>query len=69
MNENLTREQFMEFFRNDDLLNTLSTDDRIEVFSSILPGNSDFTLDLFEKLFAVYCVNDLMIVKVENNKQ
>lgn len=69
MNENLTREQFMKFFRNDDLLNTLSTDDRIEVFASILPGNSDFTQDLFEKLFTDYCVGHLRIVKVENNKQ
>lgn len=69
MNENLTREQFMEFFRNDDLLNTLSTDDRFEVFASILPGNSDFTQDLFGKLFADYCVDHLRIVKVENNKQ
>jgi hypothetical protein len=69
MNENLTREQFMEFFRNDDLLNTLSTDDRIEVFSSILLGNSDFTQDLFEKLFADYCVDHMKIAKVENNKQ
>ncbi len=64
MNENLTREQFMEFFRNDDLLNTLTTDDRIEVFSSILLGNSEFTLDLFEKLFAVYCVVHLKIGEV-----
>lgn len=67
MIDQLTREHFMKFFRNNELLNTLSTDDRIEVFATILPGNSDFTLELFEKLLADYCVEHLRIVKVENN--
>ncbi|TXI83195.1 MAG: hypothetical protein E6Q38_03920 [Crocinitomicaceae bacterium] len=69
MNEQITREQFMEFFRNDDLINTLSTDDRIELFSSILAGSSDFKLELFEQLFADYGVNHLAVVQVEKHKQ
>ena len=69
MNEQITREQFMEFFRNDDLINTLSTDDRIEVFSSILAGSSVFKLELFEQLFADYEVNHLTVVQVEKHKQ
>lgn len=66
MNEYLTRNQFLKFFRNDDLLNTLTVDDRIEVFSSILTGNSDFTQELFEKLFADYCVDHLMIGEIKH---
>lgn len=65
MNEQITREQFMEFFRNDDSLNLLSTDDRLELFSSILVGNSDFKLELFEQLFADYGVNHLTVVQVK----
>lgn len=66
MNENLTREQFMKFFRNDDLLNTLTVDDRIEVFSSILAGNSDFTKELLDKVLSDYEVTNLEVVSVEN---
>lgn len=55
----------MEFFRNDDSLNLLSTDDRLELFSSILVGNSDFKLELFEQLFADYGVNHLTVVQVK----
>ncbi|MEN9441665.1 MAG: hypothetical protein RLZ33_1742 [Bacteroidota bacterium] len=66
MNENLTRGQFMKFFRNDDLLNTLSVDDRIEVFSSILAGNSDFKKELLDKVLSDYEVTNLEVVSVEN---
>lgn len=59
----------MEFFRNDDSLNLLSTDDRLELFSCILPGDSDFKLELFEQLFADYGVNHLAVVKVKKNNQ
>lgn len=66
MNENLTRDQFMKFFRNDDLLNKLTVDDRIEVFSSILAGNSDFTKELLDKVLSDYEVTNLEVVSVEN---
>ena len=66
MNEYLTRGQFMKFFRNDDLLNTLTVDDRIEVFSSILTGNSDFTKELLDKVLSDYEVTNLEVVLVEN---
>lgn len=46
----MTREQFMEFFRNDDTLNTLSADDRIEIFTDILLGDSDISESLLQNL-------------------
>lgn len=42
----MDRQDFMSFFRDTEKLNTLSTDDRIEVFSSILSGSSDITTEL-----------------------
>ena len=60
----MTRNDFMNFFRDTDLLNTLSVDDRIEVFSSILLGNSDFRKQLFDDIFTDYCVSHLEVVEV-----
>lgn len=45
---------FMAFFRDDDKLNELSDDDRIEVFLGILAGNSDITKELLDQLLADY---------------
>jgi len=42
----MTRDDFMDFFRDDEKLNTLSNDDRIEVFRTILAGSSDITSNL-----------------------
>lgn len=60
----MTRNDFMNFFRDTDLLNTLSVDDRIEVFSSILLGNSDFRKKLFDDIFTDYCVSHLEVVEL-----
>jgi hypothetical protein len=38
-----TRDDFMSFFRNDDKLNQLSPDDRMEIFQTILQGAADIT--------------------------
>jgi hypothetical protein len=40
---NMTRDDFMAFFRNDEQLNSLSADDRVEIFSQVLTGSSDVT--------------------------
>lgn len=56
-----TRDDFMAFFRNDEKLNTLSTDDRIEVFRTVLSGESDFTKDLLEEILVDYSVANLEI--------
>lgn len=61
----MTRDEFMSFFRNDETLNTLSVEDRIEVFSSTLLGSSDFTKELLEGVLNDYCVDNLKIVKID----
>lgn len=58
----ITRDDFMNFFRDDDKLNELSVDDRIEVFSTILLGSSDFTKELFDELFSDYGIGHLEVI-------
>jgi len=53
----------MAFFRDDKKLNLLSPDDRIEVFSSILLGSSDFKKKLFDEIFSDYCVGNLEAIE------
>ena len=60
-----TRDEFMEFFRNDEMLNMLSVDDRIEIFLSILLGNLDFTKQLFDTLFSDYEVSHLEVIETK----
>jgi len=62
----ITREEFMSFFRNDEQLNTLTNDDRIEIFAQIISGSSDFTKELLEKILADYSVSHLEIIDKNN---
>jgi len=62
----VTRDDFMEFFRNDEKLNTLSVDDRIEVFSTILLGSSDFKKKLLDDIFSDYSVTTLEVIEISN---
>jgi hypothetical protein len=62
----MDRDDFMAFFRDDEKLNLLSVDDRIEIFSTILLGNSDFKLNLFKDIFSDYSVTHLD--SIETNK-
>lgn len=64
----ITRDDFMLFFRDNELINELSVADRIEVFSTILLGNSDFTKKLFDEVFSDYSVTHLKVVEVEKMK-
>ncbi|MFT4760608.1 MAG: putative addiction module component (TIGR02574 family) [Paraglaciecola sp.] len=57
----ITRDDFISFFRNDEQLNTLSNDDRIEVFSQVLPGSSDFTVELLNEVLSDYCVENIEV--------
>ncbi len=59
----ITRDDFMTFFRNDESLNKLNIDDRIEIFSTILIGNSDFKKELFDKIFSDYGITHLNITE------
>lgn len=61
----INRHDFMSFFRNDEKLNTLSTDDRIEIFYSILPGSSDFTKELLNNVLSDYSLDLNQIIEQE----
>ena len=63
----VSRDEFMAFFRDDECLNTLSVEDRIEVFSYILLGSSDFKKELFDEIFSDYCVSHLDVIEVASS--
>lgn len=58
----MTRDDFMSFFRNDEQLNTLSNDDRVEIFAQILSGGSDLTKEFLEDILADYSVTHIEII-------
>jgi hypothetical protein len=60
-----TREDIMDFCRDDEKLNLLTADDRIEIFSQILLGNSDFTKELLEEVLGDYGVSNLVIFEIK----
>lgn len=62
-----TRKEFMDFFRDDERLNLLSTDDKVEVFTQILQGSSDFTVELLEEVLSDYSVNHIGVYKINDN--
>jgi hypothetical protein len=62
--KNFTREDFMLFFRDNDKLNTLTNNDRIEVFSQILAGGSDLTIELLNSILLDYSKDDIEVVNV-----
>ena len=64
--QQITRETFMQFFRDDEKLNELTTDDRDEVFRTILLGSSDITKELLEDIISDYSVENLEVIKVDN---
>ena len=64
--QNLTREDFMKFFRDNDKLNELTVDDRIEIFRTILIGSSDLTKDLLNEILDDYSVDNLEVIERTN---
>lgn len=61
----LNRAQFMQFFRDDETLSLLTPDDRLEIFSSILLGSDDITLELLERLLSDYCVANIVVQRAQ----
>ncbi|MCB1177704.1 MAG: hypothetical protein KDK36_09015 [Leptospiraceae bacterium] len=59
----MDRTDFMNFFRDDELLNTLSPDDRVEIFRHILLGSSDITKEMLQEIIKDYCVDGLEVVE------
>mgnify|MGYP001055465255 CR=1 FL=1 len=62
----ISRAEFMQFFRDDEKLNELTPDDRVEVFRTILLGSSDLTKELLEAIITDYSVSSLQVIKVEH---
>lgn len=68
MNKITTRQDFMDFFRDDEKLNLLTLDDKFEKFTQILPGQCDFTVELFDEIFSNYDIGHLKVIEIENEK-
>ena len=64
--QKLTREDFMKFFRDNDKLNELTVDDRIEIFRTILIGSSDLTKDLLNEILDDYSVDNFEVIERTN---
>ena len=47
-------DDFMFFFRDDEKLNTLSADDRLEIFVEVLTGSSDLTKEILDEVLSNY---------------
>ncbi len=67
--EQMSREDFMTFFRDDNKLNELSVEDRKEIFRYILLGSSDFSKQLLDEILSDYCVENLEILEIKNGKE
>ncbi|MFM1931594.1 MAG: hypothetical protein RL226_897 [Bacteroidota bacterium] len=66
--KDITREQFMQFFRSDEKLNELTPDDRIEIFRTILLGSSDFKQELMNDILSDYSVSNLVVENSRDGK-
>ncbi|HAV12832.1 MAG TPA: hypothetical protein DCX06_04955 [Opitutae bacterium] len=53
----------MDCFRDDTMLNQLTPDDRIEIFSQVLTGSSDITKELLDELLRDYSVGNLEVIE------
>ena len=60
----ISRDDFMNFFRDDEKLNELTVEDRIEIFRTILVGSSDLTKDLMNEILGDYCVDNLETIEI-----
>lgn len=67
--QKISRENFMSFFRDDEKLNELTVEDRIEIFRTILVGSSDLTKDLLNEILKDYCVSNLKVIEVKNGER
>lgn len=65
MTNSFNRDDFMEFFRDEDKLATLSADDRHEIFHSILPGSSDCTAELLNEILMNYNIAHLKVISLD----
>ena len=67
--QKITREDFMKFFRDTEKLNELTSDDRVEVFRTILLGRSDFSKDLLNEVLGDYSVDNFEVIEISNGEK
>lgn len=60
----MDRQSFMDFFRDDEKLNTLTVEDRLEIFRYVMLGSSDFTKELLDEVLNDYCVENLEVKEI-----
>ena len=65
----ITRNDYMTFFRDEESLNLLSVEDRIEIFRTILLGSSDLTIDLLNEILIDYSVSNLEVIEIIDGKK
>lgn len=63
--DTFNRDDFMAFFRDEEKLNTLSNEDRIEIFSSVLAGSSDLTVSLLNEVLRDYDAQNIIVVETD----
>lgn len=51
----------MAFLRDDEMLNKLIADDRLEIFSQVLTGSSDISKELLDHLISDYNAGGVVI--------
>ena len=57
----LTRQEFMDAFRDEDFYNILTVDDCRELFISSLKGSDDITISLLNELLNNYGITNIKI--------
>lgn len=58
----INREEFMNYFRDDEKLNELTPEDREEIFRTVLQGSSDITKSLLDDILTDYSVSNLEVI-------
>jgi len=67
--KDIKREDFMAFFRNEEKLNELTVDDRVEIFRYVCLGSSDITKELLEEIISDYGVSNLKVINVNDGEE
>jgi hypothetical protein len=62
-NSEFNSNDFMDFFWDDEKINTVSENDKIDIFLNILNGSEDITLELLQKLLNNYSIDNIEIIQ------
>jgi len=61
----ITKHQFMKFFRDNDCLAELTIDERKELFKYSLAGSMDLTKELINDVLSDYGIDSIKVVDVD----